>query len=158
MSHRNTDMRNARDVQRFPLNKPHKSAPPTTTHPVPVMDKYSGPRRAPNSFSTSHQRRAASSRTTPHADRLNTSHISRVTPKGRLRGMDSPIYTPTGLFWALLKDFLCAQSNILSRKVFVKARLLFIGTDFIAHELFSTIIYFKRFHILIKLTFIRLLI
>src|SRR5919106_872281 len=67
MSHRNTDMRNARGVQRFPLNKPHKSTPPTTTHPSTVMDKYSGPRRAPNSFSTSHQRRAASSLTTPHA-------------------------------------------------------------------------------------------
>ena len=92
MSHRNMDMRIAKRVHRFPVNRPHKSATPATTHPIPVMDKYNGPRWAPNSFNTSHQRKAPSSRTTPHADKLNTSHMSRVTPKGRFRGMDLTFY------------------------------------------------------------------
>ena len=69
------------------INKPDKRTPPATTQPAPVMDKYSGLRWAPNSDSTSHQRRAAYNLTTPHADRLNTIHRSRVTPKDLLKGM-----------------------------------------------------------------------
>jgi len=87
-THRNMDAGIAKRVHCFPLNKPHRSRPPTTAQPAPVMDRYSGLRRAPNSFRTSHQRRAAKNRIAPHTDKLNTSHSSRVTPKGRLLGMD----------------------------------------------------------------------
>src|SRR6266498_667549 len=83
MTHRNMDRGIARRAQDFPLKRLHKSTPPTTIQPVPVMDKYRGLRRAPNSFNTLHQRKVPKSRTAPQADRLNTSHRSRVTRKGR---------------------------------------------------------------------------
>src|SRR5512141_2621839 len=83
MTQRNMDRGIARRAHDFPLKRLHRSAPPTTIQPAPVMDKYSGLRRAPNSFNTLHQRNAANSRTAPQADRLNTSHRSRVTLKDR---------------------------------------------------------------------------
>src|SRR5262245_6330107 len=87
MIHRNREAGIAQYVHIFPMNKPHKSMTPATIQPAPVMERYSGLRRASNSFSIFHKRSAAISRTAPHADRLNTSHRSRVTPKGRLRNM-----------------------------------------------------------------------
>ena len=81
--HRNTDRGIARGTHDFPLKRLHRSTPPRTIQPAPVMDKYNGFKRAPNSFNTLHQRKVAKSRTAPQADRLNTSHRSRVTRKGR---------------------------------------------------------------------------
>src|SRR5258705_5150075 len=83
MTHRNMERGIARPAHDFPLKRLHRSTTPTTIQAAPVMDKYSGLRRAPNSFNTLHQRKAANSRTAPQADRLNTSHRSRVTLKGR---------------------------------------------------------------------------
>ena len=91
MTQRNMDKGIARRTHDFPLKMLHRSTPPTMIQPAPVMDKYGGLRRAPNSFKTFHQRNAANSRTAPQADRLNTSHRSRVTLKGRFWGMDSAV-------------------------------------------------------------------
>src|ERR1044072_9463669 len=79
--HRNMDRGIARRAHDFPLKRLDRSTPPPTIQPAPVMDKYSGPRRAPNSFNTLHQRKVANIRTAHQADRLNTSHRSRVTRK-----------------------------------------------------------------------------
>ena len=90
--HKDMDAGIARYIHNFPLpaDKPHKSTAPATIQPAPVRERYNGLRRASNSFSAFHQRSAAISRTAPHADRLNTSHRSRVTLRGRFRDMDSP--------------------------------------------------------------------
>lgn len=84
---RNADIRIAVRAHGFALKRLQSRTAPATAQPAPVMDKYSGLRRASNSYNTSHQRRAANSRIVPQADRLNTNHRSRVTPKGRLRSM-----------------------------------------------------------------------
>jgi len=65
------------------LITPQNKTPPTAPQPAPVADKYNGLRRASNSLSTSQKRKAAKNLTAPHADRINTNHRSRVTPKGR---------------------------------------------------------------------------
>ena len=79
------------------LKIPDKRTPPATTQPAPVMDKYTGLRLESNSRSTFHQRTAAASRIAFHADRLNTNHRSKVTPKGRFVGMDQIIRTGSGV-------------------------------------------------------------
>src|SRR6185503_10993625 len=89
-SHSMMDARIAGYDQALALHMPQSKTAPATLQPAPVMDKYSGLRLALNSYSTSHQRRAATRRMKPHADRLNTIHRSRVTPKGRLAGMLTP--------------------------------------------------------------------
>ena len=76
-------------VHAFEFHIPKRSAPPTAAQPAPVMDRYSGLRSASNSFNTSQACRAATKRIAPHADRINTIHRSRVTPKERsFIGMD----------------------------------------------------------------------
>lgn len=89
-SHKRMDVRIARRDQALPLHMLHNKTVPATAQPAPVMDKYSGLRLALNSDSTSHQRSVATKRVRPHADRLNTIHRSRVTPKGRLESMVRP--------------------------------------------------------------------
>src|SRR6185295_9448047 len=89
MTHKKMDIGIAGRAHAFALKRLPRSTAPTMSQPAPVMDKYSGLRSAPNSFNTFHQRKAAKSRTAPQADRVNTSHRSRVTPKGRFWGMDS---------------------------------------------------------------------
>lgn len=83
-SHKKMDATIARRDQGLAIHMLHSKTGPATAQPAPVMDRYSGLRLALNSVSTSHQRRVASKRIRPHADRLNTIHRSRVTPKGRL--------------------------------------------------------------------------
>jgi len=83
-SHKRIDTTIARRDQGLALHMLHSKMAPATTQPTPVMDRYSGLRLALNSDSTSHQRRVATKRIRPHADKLNTIHRSRVTPKGRL--------------------------------------------------------------------------
>jgi len=82
------DVTIAQRAQGFLRNIPDERTPPATPQLAPVMDKYSGLRLDPNSFSKPHQRIAATKRNTPHTDRLNTNNSSKVTLKGRLRGMD----------------------------------------------------------------------
>ena len=77
---------------------PDRTTPPAAPQPAPVMDRYNGLRLFSNSYNTSHQRRVAKKRTTPQADRINTIHRSRVTPKGLFWGMDSiPLKQDSGL-------------------------------------------------------------
>ena len=63
---------------------PQNSMTPNTAQAAPVMDRYSGLRRAPNSERTCHPLNAPNNRSRPHTDRLNTIQRKRVTPKGRL--------------------------------------------------------------------------
>src|SRR5688572_8795725 len=136
--HKDMDARIARTVHNFPLNKPHKSTAPAIIQPTPVMERYSGLRRASNSFSTFHQRSTAISRTAPHADRLNTSHRSRVTPNGRLRIMDLGSHNDKrGFRWT-------GRSFILRGMV--------------VHELLTTIIDLERHQISVELTLVGLLV
>src|SRR5215510_5319586 len=79
ITQRKMDMKIAWRAHNFPLKRVHRSPTPTRIQAAPVMDRYSGLRRAPNSFNTFHQRRAPKTRTAPQAERLNTSHRSRVT-------------------------------------------------------------------------------
>lgn len=72
----------------FFIKMPDRRTPPATAQPAPVMDRYNGLRLASNSYKISHTRKAATKRVTPHADRINTDHRSRVTLKGRFEGMD----------------------------------------------------------------------
>ena len=63
--------------------RPQERAAPMRAQPAPVMDRHTGLREASNSDISVHQRMAPMNRIPPHADRLNTTHRSRVTPKGR---------------------------------------------------------------------------
>lgn len=82
------DVMTAGSAQDFLIQMADRRTPPATPQPAPVIDRYSGPRLASNSFNTSHACRAATNRVTPHADKLNTIHSRRVTPKGLFEGMD----------------------------------------------------------------------
>ena len=88
-----TDVRTARCVHLLRVSMLHTRAHPTTAQPAPVMDRYSGLRLDPNSIKISHACRAAKNRIVPHANRLNTIHMSRVTPKGLFRSMESLSFT-----------------------------------------------------------------
>ena len=83
-SHKRMDTTIARRDQGLAIHILHSKTAPATAQPAPVMDKYSGLRLALNSDKTSHQRKVANKRIRPHADKHNTIHRSRVTPKGRL--------------------------------------------------------------------------
>ena len=82
-SQRMMDVRMARCAHDFLEKMPQKSAAPNKAQPAPVMDRYSGLRRAPNWERTPHQLNAPNNRSKPHTDRLNTIQSRRVTPKGR---------------------------------------------------------------------------
>src|SRR5512141_480930 len=83
------DVRIARAVHFLRMNRLANSPPPTTLQAAPVMDRYHGLRPDRNSINTSQPRRVAKNRMAPHANRLNTIHTSRVTPKGLFRSIDS---------------------------------------------------------------------
>jgi hypothetical protein len=89
-------------VHAFEFHRPNSRTPPAAPQPAPVMDRYNGLRPASNSYNTSHQRRAATKRTTPHADRINTIHRSRVTPKDRFVGMDNKNLSESSALAAVL--------------------------------------------------------
>lgn len=72
----------AQRAQILLLKMLHNRTQPATAQPAPVIDRYSGLMAEWNSTRISHPRKAAVSRTPPHAMSINTIHRSRVTPKG----------------------------------------------------------------------------
>lgn len=86
--HPSADASTADRDHAFRLRIPQNRTIPAAPQPDPVSARYRGLRRASNSERISHQRIAANKRTAPHTVSINTSHSSRVTPKGRLGGWE----------------------------------------------------------------------